>query len=128
MTSIANSRVVVLGGTSGIGLATARAAAAAGASVVIASSNPARVQAALAELPEGSAGHAVDASSSEDLARFFDDVGGFDHLAYTAGGNLVPVTLDAYTAEQGRAFLELRVVRAFEAVRLAVPHLKPAGR
>lgn len=127
MTSIANSRVVVLGGTSGIGLATARAAAAAGASVVIASSNPARVQAALAELPEGSAGHAVDASSSEDLARFFDDVGGFDHLAYTAGGNLVPVTLGAYTAGQGQAFLELRVVRAFEAVRLAVPHLKPAG-
>jgi NAD(P)-dependent dehydrogenase (short-subunit alcohol dehydrogenase family) len=34
-----NTRVVVLGGTSGIGLATAKAAAAAGARVVVASRN-----------------------------------------------------------------------------------------
>src|SRR3954463_11102052 len=96
-----NTRVVVLGGTSGIGLATAKAAAAAGARVVIASRNPTNVDAALAELPTGSEGYSVDASSSEELAAFFDTVGEFDHLAYTAGDNLVPVTLDAYTPEQG---------------------------
>lgn len=62
------SRVVILGGTSGIGLATAKAAAAAGASVVVASRNPASVKSALAELPAGSAGRAVDASSTEELA------------------------------------------------------------
>jgi NAD(P)-dependent dehydrogenase (short-subunit alcohol dehydrogenase family) len=122
-----NTRVVVLGGTSGIGLATAKAAAAAGARVVVASSNPTKVKSALAELPTGSEGYTVDASSSEELAEFFEHVGEFDHLAYTAGDNLVPITLDVYTPEQGRAFLELRVVRALEAVRLAVPHLRAHG-
>jgi NAD(P)-dependent dehydrogenase (short-subunit alcohol dehydrogenase family) len=122
-----NTRVVVLGGTSGIGLATAKAAAAAGAGVVVASRNPTKVKSALAELPTGSEGYPVDASSSEELAAFFERVGEFDHLAYTAGDNLVPITLDVYTPEQGRAFLELRVVRALEAVRLAVPHLRAHG-
>jgi NAD(P)-dependent dehydrogenase (short-subunit alcohol dehydrogenase family) len=122
-----DTRVVVLGGTSGIGLATAQAAAAAGARVVVASRNPTKVKSALAELPTGSEGSTVDASSSEELAGFFAHVGEFDHLAYTAGDNLVPITLDAYTAEQGRAFLELRVVRALEAVRRAVPHLRADG-
>ncbi|MDT4944860.1 MAG: hypothetical protein QOH14_1593 [Pseudonocardiales bacterium] len=120
-----DTRVVVLGGTSGIGLATAQAAAAAGARVIVASRNPTKVKSALAELPIGSEGSTVDASSSEELAAFFAHVGKFDHLAYTAGDNLVPITLDAYTAEQGRAFLELRVVRALEAVRLA--GAAPAG-
>jgi NAD(P)-dependent dehydrogenase (short-subunit alcohol dehydrogenase family) len=122
-----NTRIVVLGGTSGIGLATAKSAAAAGASVVVASHNAARVKSALAELPTGSEGYPVDASSSEDLAGFFDHVGEFDHFAYTAGDNLVPVTLDVYSPEQGRTFLDLRVFRALEAVRLAVPHLRAAG-
>jgi NAD(P)-dependent dehydrogenase (short-subunit alcohol dehydrogenase family) len=49
------SRVVVLGGSSGVGLAIAKAAAAAGASVTVASRNPASVESALAELPTGSA-------------------------------------------------------------------------
>jgi NAD(P)-dependent dehydrogenase (short-subunit alcohol dehydrogenase family) len=127
MSITTNTRVVVLGGTSGIGLATAKAAAAAAACVVVASRNPSNVKSALAELPTGSEGYTVDASSSEELAAFFEHVGEFDHLAYTAGDNLVPSTLDVYTPEQGRAFLELRVVRALEAIRLAVPHLRAGG-
>jgi NAD(P)-dependent dehydrogenase (short-subunit alcohol dehydrogenase family) len=121
------SRVVILGGTSGIGLATAKAAAAAGASVVVASRNPASVRSALAELPAGSAGRAVDASSTEDLAAFFEFVGDFDHFAYTAAGPLVSTSLADYTMDKGRAFLELRVVAALDAIRLAVPHIRRGG-
>ncbi len=54
--SLAHKRIVILGGTSGIGLATAQLAAREGASVVIASSNAARVEAALARLPMAAKG------------------------------------------------------------------------
>ncbi|MGW7594789.1 SDR family NAD(P)-dependent oxidoreductase, partial [Streptomyces rubiginosohelvolus] len=47
-----DSRVVVIGGTSGLGFATASAAAREGASVVVASANRDRVDQALAQLPE----------------------------------------------------------------------------
>jgi NAD(P)-dependent dehydrogenase (short-subunit alcohol dehydrogenase family) len=123
----AASRVVILGGTSGIGLAIARAAAAAGASVAVASRNPASVRSALAELPAGSVGRVVDASSTEDLAAFFELAGDFDHFAYTAADHLVPIALADYTADKGRAFFELRLVAAIDAIRLAVPHIRPGG-
>ncbi|MFZ4894369.1 SDR family oxidoreductase [Plantibacter sp. Mn2098] len=127
MTINTSTRIVLLGGTSGIGLATARAAADAGASVVIGSRNPASVERALAELPAGVIGHTVDASSSDDVARFFDAVGEFDHFAYTAAENLSSVPIEEFTVERGLAFFSLRVIHALDAVRLAVPHLRTGG-
>lgn len=122
-----NSRVVVIGGTSGIGLAIAQAAAATGARVVVGSRRQASVDAAIAQLPDGSTGIAVDASSTDSLSDFFTQVGEFDHLAYTAGEQLLGVPLNEYTPEKGQEFLNLRVVRCFEAVRLAASHLRPGG-
>src|ERR1700751_23530 len=61
-------RIVVLGGSSGIGLATAQAAAREGASVVIASSRQARVDEALATLPAGTEGRVADLGD-EDAVR-----------------------------------------------------------
>jgi len=50
--SLKGKRIVLLGGTSGFGFATAKAAAEEGAQIVIASSRQQRVDSALAELPE----------------------------------------------------------------------------
>ena len=122
-----NSRVVLLGGTSGIGLATAAAAAATGAAVIVGSRNPASVESALAKLPQGVVGHVVDASSTDSLDAFFELVGEFDHFAYTAAENLVPLPLADYSPARGSEFLALRLVYAFEAIRLAVPHIRVGG-
>ncbi|ONH22396.1 SDR family NAD(P)-dependent oxidoreductase [Pseudofrankia asymbiotica] len=65
MSITAGTRVVLIGGTSGIGLATAKAVTAAGASVVVASDNPATTKNALAELPDRADGQVADAASSE---------------------------------------------------------------
>jgi short-subunit dehydrogenase involved in D-alanine esterification of teichoic acids len=72
-----NTKVVVLGGTSGIRLATAKASPAAEVRVVIASSNPTKVKSALAQLPMGSEGCTVDALTSEELAAFVEHIGEF---------------------------------------------------
>ncbi|MEN0084862.1 MAG: SDR family oxidoreductase [Leifsonia sp.] len=127
MTLDSSSRVVVLGGTSGIGLAVARQASAAGAAVTIASRNPASVARGLGDLPDGVQGRAVDASSSSAVAEFFESIGEFDHFVYTAADNLVGRTLDQITPEIAQDFFRVRLFRAVDAVRLAVPHLSSGG-
>lgn len=54
-----SQRVVILGGTSGIGLATAKAAARSGAEVTVVSRQPTSTDRALAELPPGARGRAI---------------------------------------------------------------------
>lgn len=122
-----STRVVVLGGTSGIGLAVARLAAERGAQVTVGSRNPASVSRAIETAPAGVSGHTVDASSTKELAAFFDLVGDFDHFVYTAADPLQATTLADYTVEKGEAFFSLRLVHALDAVRLAVPHLTATG-
>jgi NAD(P)-dependent dehydrogenase (short-subunit alcohol dehydrogenase family) len=58
--TLQGKRIVVLGGSSGIGLAVAQAAAREGATVVIASSRRARIDEVLKTLPEGTEGHALN--------------------------------------------------------------------
>jgi NAD(P)-dependent dehydrogenase (short-subunit alcohol dehydrogenase family) len=121
------SRIVLLGGTSGIGLAIARQAAQAGAAVTIASRRPESLRRALDQLPAGVRGHVVDASSSQAVTGFFDRVGEFDHFAYTAAENLTGAPFAAYTVADAQAFFGLRLFHALDAVRLAVPYLSSAG-
>src|SRR5258708_38430685 len=58
--SLERQRVVIIGGTSGFGMATAKAASAEGASVIVASSKKPNVDRALADLPAGAEGQALD--------------------------------------------------------------------
>ncbi|QGN32611.1 SDR family oxidoreductase [Microlunatus sp. Gsoil 973] len=127
MTVDSSSKIVVLGGTSGIGLAVARQAAQLGASVIIASRNPASVERALAELPAGVTGSAVDATSAIDVADFLDGVGRFDHFAYTAADPLVGRPLTDLRIDEAQAFFGLRFFHTLDAVRQVVPHLRAAG-
>src|SRR6478609_7023908 len=84
-TSLTNKKVVILGGSSGIGLATAKAAATEGASVIIVSSNQQRINQALAELPGSAQGVTIDLTDEQQVKNFFINLGNFDHLVYTAG-------------------------------------------
>jgi len=82
--SLAGKRVVVIGGTSGLGFAVALQARALGASLVVASSNAARVDAAVKRLP-GATGDVVDLKDGASISGFLDRLDPFDHLAITAG-------------------------------------------
>ncbi len=84
MLSLAGKRVVVIGGTSGIGFAVALLARELGASLVVASSKSASVDAALARLP-GATGDIVDLKDGASITGFLDRLAPFDHLAITAG-------------------------------------------
>jgi NAD(P)-dependent dehydrogenase (short-subunit alcohol dehydrogenase family) len=117
-------RLVILGGTSGIGLAVARAAAAEGASVIVASRRPERVQ---ASLPPGVEARELDLLAEDAVRDFFEALGPFDHLAYTAGDALQLRTLDETEPADARRFFELRYWGALTAVRHGHRRIRPGG-
>jgi NAD(P)-dependent dehydrogenase (short-subunit alcohol dehydrogenase family) len=125
--TLQDQRVVVLGGTSGIGLATAQLAAAQGATVIVASSNPDSVERALATLPDSAGGTAVDLTDSAAVAAFFAGLDPFDHLVFTAGEALTLLEAGSMDLAQARSAFELRYFGALGAVSAAVPKLRPGG-
>jgi NAD(P)-dependent dehydrogenase (short-subunit alcohol dehydrogenase family) len=126
-TSLTNKKVVILGGSSGIGLATAKAAAAGGASVIIVSSNQQRINNALAELPGETRGIVIDLTNEHQLKNFFADLGNFDHLVYTAGENLQLTPIVDVTLADAQKFFNLRYWGAFTAVKYASPYINTGG-
>lgn len=83
--SLKGQRIVLVGGTSGIGLGVAAAALAEGARVVVASSQATTVESAVKKLGDGASGCVVDVGDEASVARMFDKIGAFDHLTYSAG-------------------------------------------
>jgi len=125
--SLSDKRVIILGASSGIGLATAKAASAEGASVVIVSSNQQRIGQALKELPSGSEAHAVDLSQQQNIKAFFDNIGNFDHLVYCAGENLALAPIADTNVDQARQFFTVRFWGAYTTVKYAATHINPGG-
>ena len=125
--TLANQRIVIIGGSSGMGLATARAAAAAGAAVTIASGDPGRLDAALAGLPGNCDGAVVDTRSETDVAALFARSGQLDHLVYTAADALGQRALKDLSLDEARQLFEVRFWGAIAAVKHAAPRLRPGG-
>lgn len=124
---IRGQRVVIIGGTSGIGLATARAAAERGAQVVVVSARQGSVQRALDELPPGATGHVVDVRDGRALDELFGRIGEVDHLVYTSGEPLTLSPIAELDVDTARRFFEVRYFGLLAAVRAAAPHLTSHG-
>ena len=120
-------RVVILGGTSGIGMATAKAAARHGAKVIVVSRQPASIDRTLAELPPDARGRAADLTDPALVCRLFGDLGDIDHLVFTAGEPLALMDITALDLDKAREFFALRYFGALGAVHAAAPHLQPGG-
>jgi NAD(P)-dependent dehydrogenase (short-subunit alcohol dehydrogenase family) len=122
-----NERVVILGGSSGIGLAVGELAASHGAKVVVASGNPERVQKAIESIGGKAEGHAIDVSDERAVEAFFARVGHFDHLVYTAGDSLHLHDLASTDLKQARRAFELRYWSAIAAVKYGSPNIRKGG-
>lgn len=124
---LANQRVVVLGGSSGIGLAVAEQVVALGANAVIASSNAQRVQQVVTNLGEKVEGHTLDVSDEHAVQTFFQKLGAFDHLVFTAGDSLQLNQLATADLKKARGAFELRYWAALAAVKYGSPHIRRGG-
>ncbi|MCW2542314.1 MAG: hypothetical protein JWN95_4039 [Frankiales bacterium] len=125
--TLSGSRVLIIGGTSGIGLAVASAVAERGATPIVASRRRTSVDSALAALPAGAEGATVDLTDDASIAALVQQHAPFDHLAYTAGEPLELVPLADLTADTVRTFFETRFLGAIAVLRAVAPQLRAGG-
>lgn len=117
MISLQDKKVLVVGGSSGIGLATAKAAAAAGARVTIASRSADRLAAAVKDIGAGADSRQLDQTNDTSVEKFFSDGQEWDGIVMSAGagGRGVPseISMDtAFAAMNGKFWGYYRVARA----------------
>jgi len=127
--SLKNKHIVIVGGTSGIGLAVARAAIREEARITVASSNAANVDAAVQRLGGATAGVVMDVTKESSVEAAIGQLGEFDHLIFTAGdwnpvrrGALAETDLD-----RAHALFAVRFWGALAVVKHARSHLATEG-
>jgi NAD(P)-dependent dehydrogenase (short-subunit alcohol dehydrogenase family) len=123
---LAGQTVVLIGGSSGIGLATARRARTEGAEVILVGRNPDRLaQAALEVGAQATA--AFDASDAAAVQGFFRDLPApIDHVLVTAGGPLYGPLLEM-SSGQVREALSGHLTLGLEVARNAASRMRPGG-
>ena len=118
--------VVVIGGSAGIGLETARLARAEGADVILAARNPDRLQHAASELGALSTA-SFDANDTAALEGFFDGLSGpIDHVLATGGGPYYAPLADM-DFEEARRDLQKHPLLMLGVARYASAKVRPGG-
>lgn len=117
MDSLENKRVLVVGGSSGIGLAIAKAAAEAGARVCVAARDAEKLRSAAKAIGHGAEARPLDTSEDAAVAAFFAAGETWDHVVAStgAGGRGLVADIDmktAYAAMDGKFWSYYRVARA----------------
>jgi NAD(P)-dependent dehydrogenase (short-subunit alcohol dehydrogenase family) len=118
--------VVVIGGSAGIGLETARRARLEGANVILTGRNPERLQRAASDLGALST-EAFDATDPARLERFFRNLPTkIDHLMVTAGRPYYARLVDMDFAQARRA-LDEHLLMVLQIARNAADKVRPGG-
>jgi NAD(P)-dependent dehydrogenase (short-subunit alcohol dehydrogenase family) len=118
--------VVVIGGTAGIGLETARQARAEGAKVILTGRDSGRLQRAARELDARSTA-AFDATNFKHLERFFGDLPApVDHVLVTGPGPYY-ATLADFEVERARRDIDAHLLLPLQVARNAASKVRPGG-
>lgn len=119
------AHVVIFGGSSGIGLATAVAAKAKGAIVTLVGRTPAKLEAAARKI--GGAQTAIaDITERKSVEAVFNGMTRVDHLVITAGALHVGKLADS---DPDRLLVDIqqRIAGAVYAIKAALPSMPPTG-
>jgi NAD(P)-dependent dehydrogenase (short-subunit alcohol dehydrogenase family) len=126
MSALAEQTVVLIGGSSGIGLETARLARAEGADVILTGRNAERLEAAAREV--GAVGAAAfDATDPGRLTEFLDGLPApIDHVLVTAGSPYY-APLAEFDFARGQDEVDAHLWLPMRLARAAPAHMRPGG-
>jgi NAD(P)-dependent dehydrogenase (short-subunit alcohol dehydrogenase family) len=124
--SLQGRRIVITGGGSGIGLATAKLAAARGASVVLMGRRESTLQGAVEAIGTAASHHVLDVTDADAVTRAFETIGRFDHLVTCAAGITIGPFADLPESAL-RDFFEVKFWGQVRAIRAALPNLARDG-
>jgi NAD(P)-dependent dehydrogenase (short-subunit alcohol dehydrogenase family) len=124
--SLQGQAVVLIGGSAGIGLETARLARVEGADVILVGRDPVHLKQAAAEVDARTTA-AFDATDPERLEQFFAELPGpIDHVLVTAGGNYYARLADLDFA-QARRLIDEHLLLPMHIARIVTGRMRPGG-
>ena len=135
---LANKRVLILGGSAGLGFAVAEASIESGANVIISSSNSSRLGGAVDKIKQaypsaGSriTGEVLDLSTMDVESRIealFQKIGKVDHIVFTAADKLSIVPLEEITIEKMYKAGHIRFFACMMVCKVGKNYLNPGPR
>ncbi len=118
-------KIVVVGGSSGLGLAIAQATAKLGAEVIIAGRSKAKLEKARQTIGPAEI-RILDVTKETELAQGFSSIGPFDHLVTTAADFIMgPFTI--METREAKRFFDSKFWGQYCAAKYAVPHMRKGG-
>jgi len=126
MNDLKNKRVVITGGSSGIGFATAKMAVESGAEVIIAGRSKDKLATAKHAIGNTVQTKVLDVSDENSVISFFNEIENFDHLITPAAGSVMGPFLEQ-DSKNVISFIESKLLGQYYTVKHAVPKLNKTG-
>lgn len=124
--SLDRKRIVIIGGSEGLGLATAKAAALEDAEVILASRSLEKLQKAKDQIPGKVEIHVLDIMNEDGIIQFFQKIGEFDHLV-TSGGFSKPGSIFELDSKDSKESFESKFRGQYLAAKYGSPQLRKGG-
>lgn len=124
--SLKDKQVVLIGASSGMGLATAKAAAEAGAKVILVARRQEALERAVTEVGQRARAIVADISDEQAIKSLFTQVETVDHLI-TAAADLTFAPIQQLNSAAAKNIIASKILGPFYAVKYAAPCLSKNG-